>query len=134
MTVSRSAPLRPGDAAVRGPLAAASVRLETWTGQHGVHLLYADLDLMEVAALRRALGLPATGAETTLLTVAQRERNHPVTLDEALEEAGPPPASEVQVFGASLSNPASQVVSSWLTPQYCVGGSPETLPGPAIWM
>ncbi len=64
MTVSRSAPLRPGDDAVRGPLAAASVSLETWAGQDGVHLLYADLDLMEVAALRRALGLPATGAET----------------------------------------------------------------------
>lgn len=36
---------------------------------------------------------PATGAETTLLTVAQRERNHPVTLDEALDHLADPRAA-----------------------------------------
>ena len=36
---------------------------------------------------------PATGAETTLLTVAQRERNHPVTLDEALDHLTDPRAA-----------------------------------------
>ncbi|MCD1635502.1 strawberry notch family protein [Martelella mediterranea] len=36
---------------------------------------------------------PATGAETTLLTVAQRERNHPVALDEALDHLADPRAA-----------------------------------------
>ena len=36
---------------------------------------------------------PATGAETTLLTVAQRERNHPVALDEALDQLADPRAA-----------------------------------------
>jgi len=36
---------------------------------------------------------PATGAETTLLTIAQRERNHPVTLDEALDHLTDPRAA-----------------------------------------
>jgi hypothetical protein len=36
---------------------------------------------------------PATGAETTLLTIAQRERNHPVTLDEALDHLADPRAA-----------------------------------------
>ena len=36
---------------------------------------------------------PATGAETTLLTIAQRERNHPVALDEALDHLADPRAA-----------------------------------------
>ena len=36
---------------------------------------------------------PATAAETTLLTIAQRERNHPVTLDEALDHLADPRAA-----------------------------------------
>ncbi|PVA11417.1 methylase [Pelagivirga sediminicola] len=36
---------------------------------------------------------PATGAETTLLTIAQRERNHPVALDEALDQLADPRAA-----------------------------------------
>jgi len=36
---------------------------------------------------------PATGAVTTLLTIAQRERNRPVTLDEALDHLADPRAA-----------------------------------------
>ncbi len=36
---------------------------------------------------------PATGAETTLLTIAQRECNHPVALDEALDHLAVPRAA-----------------------------------------
>ena len=35
---------------------------------------------------------PGTGAETRLLTISQRERNHPVTLDEALDRLSDPRA------------------------------------------
>jgi hypothetical protein len=35
---------------------------------------------------------PSSGAETRLLTITQRERNHPVTLDEALERLSDPRA------------------------------------------
>jgi predicted RNA methylase len=36
---------------------------------------------------------PATGAETRLLTIAERQRNHPVTLDEALDHLADPRAA-----------------------------------------
>ena len=56
------ATVRPGDAPVAGPLAAAAVRWDDWRGRDGVHLLYADLDLAERDGLRRELGLHPTDA------------------------------------------------------------------------
>ena len=64
--------MRPGDAPVLGPAAAADVRLGDWRGVAGVHVLYADLDLADRARLGRALGLAPTEPDAALLVAALR--------------------------------------------------------------
>ena len=50
---------------------------------------------------------PATGAETRLLTITERRRNHPVTLDEALDHLADPRA--ILLINERSGRPAVQV-------------------------
>lgn len=69
----RSVPVGPGEPAVAGPLGAAVVRTAEWQAEAGTHVVYADLDLVDVASLRRELGQPAdAGQERVVLAAYER--------------------------------------------------------------
>src|SRR4029077_926216 len=62
------------------------------SGTYDIGLETLTAESFVVAARRTIYTHPGTSAETRLLTITQRERNHPVTLDEALERLSDPRA------------------------------------------
>jgi predicted RNA methylase len=62
------------------------------SGTYDVGLETLTAESFTVTDRRTIYTHPATGAETRLLTIEQRERNRPVTLDEALDHLGDPRA------------------------------------------
>ena len=62
------------------------------SGTYDIGLETLTAESFVVAGRRTIYTRPGTSAETRLLTITQRERNHPVTLDEALERLSDPRA------------------------------------------
>jgi hypothetical protein len=62
------------------------------SGTYDIGLETLTAESFVVAGRRTIYTHPGTSAETRLLTITQRERNHPVTLDEALERLSDPRA------------------------------------------
>ena len=62
------------------------------SGTYDVGLETLTAESFVVTDRRTIYAHPGTGAETRLLTITQRERNRPVTLDEALDRLADPRA------------------------------------------
>jgi hypothetical protein len=73
-------------------LLAARIEGAIASGTYDVGLETLRADSFAVTDRRTIYTHPATSAETRLLTITRRERNHPVTLDEALDRLSDPGA------------------------------------------
>jgi len=88
-------------------LLAARIEGAIAAGVHDVGLETLSAEHFIVTGRQSLYTHPATGAETTLLTITQRRRNHPASLDEALERLAEPRA--VRLINEKSGRAAVQV-------------------------